>query len=281
MNKPKRKAKTKKQPARRRTAKAKPPSLWSRLAGASRNYLLAGAAGACVILVGAGIMLWSGGYVGLLGERIDRALRESATAAGFEIRRVTLKGRRETANDELEAALGPALGKSILHFDIEAARARIEELGWVRAAAVSRLLPDTVHVSIRERAPAAVWQLSGRLYLIDDRGVVIRPVSGGAYPHLPFIVGAGAPEAAAGVLQALAGHEALRAQTLALVRVSERRWDVKLRNETVVMLPEENFARALDEVAALHAANGLLDQPLEYVDLRDPERLVVRRRGEE
>jgi len=266
--------------AKKPAGKKAGPALIERIGAVSQNYALAGVAGVAVLLaIGAGVF-WAGGYFGLIGEKVGDALDRGAVAAGFEIRRVTLKGRTQTANDEIEDALGPVIGASLLHFDVHSARARIEELGWVRAAAVSRLLPDTVQISIREREPSAVWQVSGALQLIDESGAMIKEIGTYEYSNLPLIVGAGAPEAAAGVLKALRAHPELKDMTAALVRVSERRWNMRLRNGLDVKLPETGYAQALDELSALQSAHGTLDQNLEYIDLRDPERMVIRRRGE-
>lgn len=266
---------------RTRARRASEPGLPERARALVQRYALAGVAGLGVLLAGGAATLWAGGYFGVLAERANRAASESAVAAGFEIRRITLKGRAQTASDELMTAIGPVLGRSILHFSPDAARARIENLGWVRAAAVSRLLPDTIHVSIRERAPAAVWQMSGRLHLIDLEGAVIREVGAYEYSNLPLIVGAGAPDAASDILQSLARHPEIAERTSALVRVGERRWNVRLKNGVDIKLPDRNFAESLDTLTGLQSANGILDQPLEYIDLRDPERMVVRRRVEE
>ncbi|HOP20255.1 MAG TPA: FtsQ-type POTRA domain-containing protein, partial [Amphiplicatus sp.] len=211
-----------------------------------QQYALAGVAGVIVILASAGAILWAGGYVGILTDKMARAADAGAVAAGFEIRRITLKGRTQTASDELEGAIGPILGASILSFDADQARARIEELGWVRVASVSRLLPNTIHVSIRERSPAAVWQMSGALHLIDIDGAIIREIGAYEYSNLPLIVGAGAPDAASGILQALAHHPDIAEMTSALVRVGERRWNVRLRNGVDLRLPDEGFADSLD-----------------------------------
>lgn len=278
--KAKAKPKTRANAAQTRTRrKAPPPSTLETARMLFQRYALAGIAGVAVLLVGGAATLWAGGYFGLLAEKANRAASDVAIASGFEIRRVTLKGRTETASEELDGAIGPILGRSILHFSPDAARARIEELGWVRAASVSRLLPDTIHVSIVERTPAAVWQMSGRLHLIDIDGALIREVGAYEYSNLPLVVGAGAPDAAAGILQSLARHPEIGDLASALVRVGERRWNVRLRNGVDIRLPDEKFAEALDAVATLQNTNGILDQPLEYIDLRDPERMTVRKRG--
>jgi len=216
----------------------------------------------------------------MAGSSVDRAMQRAAVGAGLEVRQVLLRGAHQTAHQEVLDALGPVIGESILRLSLDEARARVEQIGWVRSAAVTRLLPDTVSIAIREREPAAVWQMNGQLHLINDSGAMIREVGAYEYSNLPLIVGSGAPEAAAGILQALGARPALQKRVYALVRVGGRRWDMRLRNEIKVKLPEENYERAVDDLALLHSAQATLDQPLEYIDLRDPERMVVRKRGE-
>lgn len=264
----------------KRAQKKKTPSLVERVAALFERYTIAGAAGSVVILLLAGVVLWAGGYFAMAGSSVDRAMQRAAVGAGLEVRQVLLRGAHQTAHQEVLDALGPVIGDSILRLSLDEARARVEQIGWVRSAAVTRLLPDTVSIAIREREPAAVWQMNGQLHLIDDSGAMICEVGAYEYSNLPLIVGSGAPEAAAGILQALGARPALQKRVYALVRVGGRRWDMRLRNEIKVKLPEENYERAVDDLALLHSAQATLDQPLEYIDLRDPERMVVRKRGE-
>jgi len=258
--------------------KPKAPSVIERIAGIFEDYTIAGAAGAIVILGVAGLVLWAGGYFAMVGRAADRAANNAALAAGLEVNKVLLRGAHQTAHEEILGALGPVIGGSLLHVSLEEARARIEGLGWVRSASVSRLLPDTISISIREREPAAVWQMKGVLYLIDDTGAIIREVDGDEFANRPMIVGAGAPEAAGEILQALAGKKELQQRIFALMRVGGRRWDLRLRNNVEIKLPEEGFRGAIADLELLQSAQRTLDQPIKYIDLRDPERMVIKKR---
>jgi len=258
----------------------KKPSFFARAAAVFENYTIAGVAGAGVILSLIAIVLWAGGYFGMVARAADRAAGEATASAGLEVRRVLLRGAHQTAHDEILEAIGPVIGAPMVQVSLRDARLRVESLGWVRAAAVTRLMPDTLVVSIRERDPAAVWQVNGDLHLIDATGAIIRSVGAYEYSNLPLIVGSGAADAAAGLLQALRQHDDLSKRTYALVRVGDRRWNLRLRNNMEIKLPETGFAKAVDDIALMHAAHSTLDQPLEYIDLRDPERTVVRRRGQ-
>lgn len=265
---------------KRARSKKKPPSVFERIASLFERYTIAGVAGSAVILGLVALVLWAGGYFATIGRNVDRAASATAIAAGLEVKRVLLRGAHQTAHDDILDALGPVVGGSILQLSLGEAKARIEDLGWVRSAAVTRLLPDTVSISIRERDPAAVWQIKGDLHLIDKDGALIRAVDANEYSNLPLIVGVGAPEAAAGILTALGEQDQLRKRTYALVRVGERRWNMRLRNNIDIKLPETDYARAIADIELLQAAQGTLDQPIEYIDLRDPERMVIRKRGE-
>ena len=258
----------------------KKASLFARAAAVFENYTIAGVAGAGVILSLILVVLWAGGYFGMAARAADRAVGGATASAGLEVRRVLLRGAHQTAHEEILGALGPIVGAPMVQVSLKDARARVESLGWVRAAAVTRLMPDTIVVAIRERDPAAVWQVDGDLNLIDASGAIIRSVGAYEYSNLPLIVGAGAPDASSALLTALGRHKELTKRTYALVRVSDRRWDVRLRNNMVIKLPETGFEKAVDDIALMHAAHATLDQPLEYIDLRDPERTVMRRRGE-
>lgn len=266
---------------KKKAGRKKAASVVQRIGALFERYTIAGVAGSGVLLGVIALVLWAGGYFAMLGAAADRAAGKAAVAAGLEVRRVLLKGAHQTAHDEISEALGPLVGASILQVSLADAKARIEEIGWVRAAAVTRLYPDTISISIRERAPAAVWQINGDLHLVDGEGALIREVGAYEYSNLPLIVGAGAPEAAAGILKALGAEEELAGRAYALVRVGDRRWNMRLRNNIDVKLPEENYAEAIADLALLHAAQGTLDQKIEYIDLRDKERMVIRKRGEQ
>ena len=274
---PKMNKKTRAKPARKTNAKR---GFFAAIGEAVSNYAIAGVAGLTVVLALGGIIVWSGGYVGLAGEKAGRIVEGAVVASGLEIRRITAIGYERATENDIRAAVGPVVGASLAHFDIHAARARVEDIGWVRSAAVTRLWPNTIHVSVREREPAAVWQMSGTLHLIDLSGAVIDEISTVEYSNLPLITGAGAPDSVGEALRALRSDPELWGEAAALMRVGDRRWDLRLESGADIKLPETDVADAVRTLARLQAAYGLLDRPLEYIDLRNPDRLVYREVGE-
>jgi len=236
---------------------------------------LAGGTGLAVLAGLVFLVILISGTIGTVGDHIVRVADRQITAFlignGYRVDRVTIVGRNQTRERDIAAALGPVHGMSILNFDPHRARADIEALGWVRSASVSRLWPNHVNVSIRERTPAAVWQLQGKLRLIDNEGVPIREVGAFEHPGLPLIVGTGAPEAAAPLIQRLEQAPEIGRRISALVRIGARRWDLRFTNGARVYLPETGFETAIGDLVLLQETVNVLDRGFEYIDFRDPE----------
>jgi cell division protein FtsQ len=63
---------------------------------------------------------------------------------------------------------------------------------------------------------------------------------------------------------------------VAAMRISERRWNLRMKNGTDILLPEGHEVEALDRLLQLQQDTALLDRPLEAIDMRLADRLVLR-----
>ncbi len=225
------------------------------------------------------------GLVALVVRAVDPAGRVRSVAEslggmgeglGLEVQQVILEGRRNTPTDMIRAALGVSRGDPMLDFSPEAARARIETIAWVQTAHVERRLPGTILVRIEERRPFAIWQNSGRFVIIDREGRVVATDGLDQFGPLPLLVGTGADTMGAGLHDMLKAQPEVADRVQAMVRIHERRWNLRLHNGADVLLPEGAEAAAIQRLAELQREARLLDRPLAAIDLRLPDRLVLR-----
>lgn len=253
------------------------PGRWKLLLRRQRKYLWpAGWLMAALIVTGSlALTLRSGtqgGSVVTLRDRIGAA----TAAGGLRIQDVIIEGRANTPEPLLRAAIGVTRGDPTLGFSVEDARKRIETLSWVETATVERRLPGTIVVNLAERRPFAIWQNQGKFVLIDRSGEIVANQDVSSFDKLPLVVGPGAPAAAAALLDALTARPALQSRLTAAVRVGERRWNLRLQGGMDVMLPEGAEIAALDRLMVMQQDHALLDRPLQAVDMRLPDRLVLR-----
>jgi cell division protein FtsQ len=231
-----------------------------------------------VVLVGA--VLFTGARADRIGASVTSGVNSQLASMGLALNRVHVTGASEEARPAIQAAIDLQRGQPITAVDLDAVRASVEQVGWVRSARVVRLLPDTLVVSVVEHDRLAVWQTGGRNYVVDSSGQVIPGADPGRYPRLPLVVGTGAAEAASDILPLLRQRPRLMNRVEALVRVDERRWDVRLRNGGVIQLPATNQEAALIQLDSMDQRERLLDLGFERVDLRAPDAVAVQPTGE-
>ena len=243
------------------------------------------AAGVVVIAFvgGVGGAVWSAVESGWLERQIeiaDNRLLGATANAGLSVREVLVRGRQITSRDDLIAALDIRSGMPILAIDMKETRQRVESMGWIRSVTIARRLPDTIYVQIEERQALALWQHKGRVALIDREGAVIQRHKLEGFSALPLVVGEDAPENAAPLLDLLRTYPAVSGQIEAAVRVSGRRWNLRLRNGIDIRLPAEGVATALDRLSEYQREHALFERDVIAVDLRVPDRLIVRVSGD-
>jgi len=218
----------------------------------------------CVVVAG----VFAGGHVRRAIAAAGQAVDTVVADAGFGISSVQLGGNHRTQPGDILTALGFQQDESIFAADVQAARMRLLALPWVFDAEVRRQYPDSISVNIVERLPFALWQTGNGLYVVERSGRTITIAQGSQYPHLPLIIGDGAPEAAADLVDAIASHRAVNARLKAMQRISERRWNLVLDGDVVVQLPEEGWQKQLDTLEHLIVDKGVLERDISEIDLR-------------
>jgi len=237
------------------------------------------AAAVAVVVGGAGIagfIAWKNGALKAAATAAQQNIVAASAAFGLTVQDVLVEGRSETPRADILAALALARGTPLLTVDPEAARLRIEALPWVKNAVVERHLPDTIFVRLTERAPVALWQKDGQLAAIDADGRILTRDDLSRFRELPIVIGDEAPRAAHAILGVLAAEPDLYRNIEALTFVGSRRWDVRLTGGIQVQLPEFDPGRAWARLAEMDRREQILARDISVVDMRLPDRLVVR-----
>ena len=211
----------------------------------------------------------------VIGSTIDGKFGE----AGFRLTSVHVQGASEMATPDIVRAAGVYKDAPLLGMDLEALRARVEQVGWVEEARVVRLLPDTLMISVKERRQLAVWQHNGKSVVIDDKGRRIPEADPARFTDLPLVVGAGGDRHAGEILPVLAQRPKLMARMEALVRVDDRRWDLRLKDGSLIQLPAVDEEQALIQLEQLDLRSRILELGFERIDLRNPDVVAVRPRA--
>ncbi|HKR89123.1 MAG TPA: cell division protein FtsQ/DivIB [Phenylobacterium sp.] len=216
------------------------------------------------------------------GERLVQGVGRGVDAkfaqAGFRLKKVHVQGASPMATADIIRAAGVFADQPLVGLDLEDVRHKVESVGWVKQVRVVRLLPDTLVFAVEERRQLAVWQHAGKTAVIDDHGQVIPEADPSRFASLPLVVGEGADAAAPAILPIIAQRPKLLSLTDALVRVDDRRWDVRLKDGSLIQLPATGEDQALMQLEQLDHRSHILDLGFDRIDLRNPEMVAVRPR---
>lgn len=203
------------------------------------------------------------------------ALWNMTADAGFELKQVYLSGRAHADAAAVKTALDVHPGEPILRLDLAAMRERLQRIPEVKQATLARRLPGQLHVVIAERQPVALWQRGSTHVLVDADGVVLSRDKYPGVSALPVIVGQDAPKHVQEFAALLEKVPSLRDEVVAAVRVGERRWNVQLKRDITVMLPERDPAAAWLRFAGLVQTQALLNKAIRSVDMRIEDRVFI------
>lgn len=236
---------------------------------------------AVVLSIAAGVVLLAGVLAtGARAERIGASINHGidglVVGLGLKLDKVFIEGESVEATAAIQRAVQLQSGQAMTSIDLDAVRERVEAVGWVKSARVVRLLPNTLIIDVTEHDRLAIWQMAGRNQVIDGQGKVIPGADAGRYPGLPLVVGKGAEQAASEILPLVAQRPRLMSRLEALVRVDERRWDLRLKDGSLIQLPATQQEAALIQLDEMDQRRRLLELGFARIDLRTPEEVAVR-----
>jgi cell division protein FtsQ len=230
------------------------------------------------ILGGAAVLAWIvAGFAGLPA-MAGQQLAQIAGDAGFEVRRVDVRGVKHLNELKIYERVLAERNRAMPLVDIDALRDELVELPWVQDARVSRQLPDTLVIDIVERTPHAVLRKADKLVLIDAEGHELEPVSTARARGMLVVGGPGAGKQVVALATLLAAAPALKPQVAEAEWVGNRRWNIKFKTGQVLALPEgeQSSAKALMSFARLDGTNRLLGGRVAAFDMRAPDRIYLR-----
>lgn len=225
-------------------------------------------------------LVLAGGYFFAGESNRTHMIASASSFAGLEASKLVIEGNVNLDPAEIQEMLGADLGQTMFEFDVAQAREKIDTINWVKKSSVRKVFPDTIIISVEEFEPFALWKVEDTVNLISGDGNVIGRASQ-RHMLLPQVVGIGANEEASEILAAVQHYPELAERTKAFVRVGKRRWNIVMKDGVRVMLPENEWREALENLHAMHIERQLLDREIVQVDLRLPDRMIMKLKHED
>ena len=105
----------------------------------------------------------------------------------FALQSATITGCSRLSEEHIRQVAGLSPGVNVLSLSMDRMRSDLAREPWVDAVTVKRVLPGTVVVDVKEKAPSYLVQYQGTLYYADEVGRIIDKVEPGQFVSLPQI----------------------------------------------------------------------------------------------
>jgi cell division protein FtsQ len=203
-------------------------------------------------------------------------------SSAFAVTRVEVDGAPADVRAQVQKAVAPLAGKSLLALDGSALTRRVEALPTVVSAEYDRTFPHTLHVRVVPETTVAVLRRGADAWILSARGRVVARVAPRTVPGLPRVwVPAKTAVAAGAFVPDDAGGAAARALALAarfparIATASARHGELvfRLRSGIELRLGEPNDIRL--KLAIARRALPRLPAGAAYLDVSVPGRPVA------
>ena len=101
---------------------------------------------------------------------------------------IDVQGNHFVGKEDVQKLFVHDRNRSVLRIPLDARREQVEEVPWVEAASVQRVLPNQLRVFISERTPIAFFRNGTELTLVDAHGVLLDRPEGEDF-HFPIVTG--------------------------------------------------------------------------------------------
>lgn len=116
------------------------------------------------------------------------AYREIVTTPKLAIKSFNVSGLYRISKEEVLKLSGLKEGQNILSFKKLSIINRIRENPWIEEVRISRRIPDTLDIEVKERTPVALIRLDD-MYVMDSSGVIFKKLVGEDDVDLPIVTG--------------------------------------------------------------------------------------------
>lgn len=163
----------------------------------------------------------------------------------MSVEKIEVVGNERISRDEILHKAGIHIGDNIMLADLAYAKDEISKEPWIASVSVERVMPDTIKINVSEEKPQALYIDGDKRYLINFAGKIIEQIQEQPSEEYMIVKGKDANLKFAAILDQIKNFDGIY-QNIDYISLNEgRRWDVQLKNNIQIKLPEMRVAEAL------------------------------------
>lgn len=236
-----------------------------------------------LLAVFCGLIIWYFKYGGqeYIRQKVDLILHAIASDIGLNINSIELEGNKIISDEEIiDTIIYDEFGNEILpnmSFSLAKMEEKILQNKWVDKVYLKKKLPDKLLITIVEKKPFAILKNKEKEELIDEKGSSITSKIDNVYRDLLTVTGSYTEKDTKEIFSLIMSYDNLYHRIKQLDYIGNRRWNMLLNNDILLMLPEKNIRQSLDKILDKNYEENILNRDIKYIDLRIEDKIIIGR----
>ena len=195
----------------------------------------------------------------------------------FEIKHIKVVDSQKSDEKYIRKKISN-LFDNLLLLDKQTLKNEIEEIPWVKRANIKKIFPHKIQVQVIENDPYAVFLNDGVPFLIDLDGTIIIQISDQSIDtSMIQIFGEKANENLESLIKSINIHyPELMNGIKSLEYIEMRRWNMKLKRNLKIKLPDEKIDQSIINLKRLFEEQNVSESNIIEIDLRIHGRASVK-----
>jgi cell division protein FtsQ len=199
----------------------------------------------------------------------------------FPLKDIDISGNRHYTEKKIISKMGINKGDCLLFLSLKDMAHTLLSERWIKGVFIRKVLPSTLIVKITEATPMALISQRGRLYLIDEDGLLLARIKGDKGAFLPILTGMNLRKDSEKIREALKLVKSLKLKGVLtqnnMIRISATKdyglvMDI---NSEVVRIGYGNYSSKLDYWMRVSSEIKNQQMDVVYLDVRFKEQVVV------
>jgi cell division septal protein FtsQ len=110
------------------------------------------------------------------------------SSESFAVEKIRIMGSTRADGDMLRSLAGVQNSENIFTINLDEVKRGVSSHPWISSAEVSRILPRTIRIDVKEHRPVLLVAL-GALYYVDSSGTIVKRYTPGETEDLPVLTG--------------------------------------------------------------------------------------------
>jgi len=190
------------------------------------------------------------------------------------VNEVWVTGLNFEEKENIISSLQFKIGDPVYSINLEKVKNRINKLDWINNAKVLIYPYGVVEILIEEYEPFAIFDNSGKYFLINDKGYKFLEVDKNNFKNFFLVSGKDSLVSMDELKKLFYFLDNLNIKINRVVRIDSRRWDLYLKKGLLIKLPAEKPFLVLNKFINLDF-NKIDYTKISFIDLRIPNRIII------